>query len=185
MMVSQQGRRGQMAKLLCNMIFTFAVPSYPVLKYMAENAPNKQIAEIGAGSGYWSLLLSKLGADIIANDNNSEGGPSKYFPIVRMDGAKFVSENGGFTNKAIFFCWARKECLGGEAVCMPERALTAYKGTDIYFVGEVNDGCTYDMEDYVARNPSKGWRKVKSLPLPNFLGTDDKFIHYRREIIKP
>lgn len=49
MMVSQYGRRGQMAKLLCNQIFTFAVPCEPVLRYMVENSPNKRIAEIGAG----------------------------------------------------------------------------------------------------------------------------------------
>ena len=38
-----------MAKLLCNQIFTFAVPCDSVLRYMVENSANKRIAEIGAG----------------------------------------------------------------------------------------------------------------------------------------
>lgn len=63
------------------------------------------------GSGYWANLLTRHGADVVANDNNSEGG-SRYFPVVAMDGEKYVKDNKGFPDRAIFFCWPRGECLG-------------------------------------------------------------------------
>jgi len=168
-----------MAKLLCNQIFTFAVPCDSVLRYMVENSPNKRIAEIGAGSGYWANLMTRHGADVVANDNNSEGG-ARYFPIVSMDGEKYVRENKGFFDRAIFFCWPRGECLGNETVCMPERTLPQYKGKDLFFVGEVENGCTFDMELWANKNKDKGWTVVTKMQIPNFLGTDDKFIHFRR-----
>lgn len=63
---------------------------------------------------------------------------------------------------------------------MPERTLPQYKGKDLFFVGEVENGCTFDMDLWVNKNKDKGWKFVKMLELPNFLGTDDKFYHYRR-----
>jgi hypothetical protein len=62
MMVSQYGRRGQMAKLLCNQIFTFAVPCDSVLRYMVENSANKRIVEIGAGVRM--RVVRKVGVEV-------------------------------------------------------------------------------------------------------------------------
>ncbi len=63
---------------------------------------------------------------------------------------------------------------------MPERTLRHYKGTDLFFVGEVDNGCTFDMELWVNKHKSEGWKMIKTIAIPNFLGTDDKFIHFRR-----
>eukprot|EP01112_Ceratiomyxa_fruticulosa_P008425 TRINITY_DN2185_c0_g1_i2.p1 TRINITY_DN2185_c0_g1~~TRINITY_DN2185_c0_g1_i2.p1 ORF type:complete len:450 (-),score=89.57 TRINITY_DN2185_c0_g1_i2:170-1357(-) len=180
MMISTYGRRGQIVKVLCNQIFTYAIPCDNVLRYMTDAAKGKQIAEVGAGNGYWCLLLSKYGAKCVANDIAPSG---NFFPIVSMDAEKFIRDNGGLADKIIFFCWPRGELSPGEAVCMPERCLNIYKGNDIYFVGEIDNGCTFDMQAWVKAHP--GWRLAKSLPIPNFLGTDDKFYHYQRVVVAP
>jgi len=166
-----------MAKILCNQIFTYAIPSDLVLGYMVSNAPSHQIAEVGAGSGYWASLLAKHGAVVMANDNIPSG---RYYPIVEMDAEAFVKKYKGLADYALFLCWPRSELSPGEAVCMPERVLSCYKGTDVYFVGEIDNGCTFDMDTYAKTHPEKGLKLVKTFPLPNFLGTDDHFRHYRR-----
>jgi hypothetical protein len=49
----------------------FAIPSNEVIQQIIGIAP--KIVEVGAGTGYWSYLLSKFGADIIAYDARPPG----------------------------------------------------------------------------------------------------------------
>jgi hypothetical protein len=52
-------------------IISFAIPSNDVIEHIVGIAP--RILEVGAGTGYWSYLLSKFGADIIAYDARPPG----------------------------------------------------------------------------------------------------------------
>jgi len=47
------------------MEYAFSIPCYSILEKIAHYSP---ILEIGAGSGYWAMCLSELGADVIALD---------------------------------------------------------------------------------------------------------------------
>lgn len=51
---------------ICSNLLTLGIPSPPVLEYMSNRFP--RIVEVGAGTGYWSLLLSDSGCDVMAVD---------------------------------------------------------------------------------------------------------------------
>jgi hypothetical protein len=64
----------------------FGIPSNAFLRTIKTHAP--RIIEVGAGTGYWSYLLSKLGADVVSydahppgyiDDTTSDGGQNVYF----------------------------------------------------------------------------------------------------------
>lgn len=52
--------------MLASDLMPCAVPTRPVLEYMVERAPDKRIAEIGSGSGYWAALLELLAKELRA-----------------------------------------------------------------------------------------------------------------------
>lgn len=51
--------------------FSFAVASNAVIEKICRVAP--RILEVGAGTGYWSFLLSQFGTDVVAYDSNPPG----------------------------------------------------------------------------------------------------------------
>ena len=72
----ERGHIAQRLELLTDLIvgslhriLAFGIPSNAVLKKIMEHAPS--IAEMGAWTGYWSSMLSRIGADVVAYDAQS------------------------------------------------------------------------------------------------------------------
>ncbi|KAL7520981.1 hypothetical protein ACHAWX_005666 [Stephanocyclus meneghinianus] len=97
----------------------FAIPSNAVLRTIITHAP--RIIEVGAGTGYWSYLLSKLGADVVAYDAHPPGytydatsdgglnvyfGSTSYYPVERGDTSTiFGGTCSDVTDRALLMVW--------------------------------------------------------------------------------
>jgi ankyrin repeat protein len=95
----QRGHISRQVELLNNLFvgplqrtFSFAVPSNSVLQQIIQLAP--RIVEVGAGTGYWSYILSKLGADIIAFDSN---------PLMRSKDAKSCDDDNVYFGSQSYY----------------------------------------------------------------------------------
>ena len=73
--------------------FGFGIPSDAVLNRIVEYAP--RIVEMGAGTGYWSYCLSRMGADVVAYDPHPTG-QSEPNNHERKDGNEFLSSQSYF-----------------------------------------------------------------------------------------
>ncbi|KAL9190802.1 hypothetical protein ACHAXT_000508 [Thalassiosira profunda] len=124
----ERGRIAHQLELLTDLIvgplqrtFAFGVPSNSVVRNIVERAPH--ILEMGAGTGYWSLVLSKMGADveaydsqpIEATDTNDESteengnlyfGGQSYYPVQKGDATiVFDGSIPQIADRALLLAW--------------------------------------------------------------------------------
>lgn len=117
----ERGHVAQQLELLTDLIvgplqrlFAFGIPGDATLKEITACAPS--IVEMGAGTGYWSYMLSRFGADIVAFDahpltQNREGknrnmyfGSQSYFPV--QEGvASTVFGSPAMVDRALLVVW--------------------------------------------------------------------------------
>ena len=156
-------------------IFSWAVPTLPVLETMVSFSPHG-IAEIGAGTGYWLALLSQMGADVVGVDDFSDARSQEirlHHPVEHTDGFSFVQQ-GLAGQKALFFCWPRR--LFGASEGFP-----GWVGDTVFFVGEVDGGCTADIPQ--ALRKAGGWEMVAQKELPRWQGMNDVFYVLKKKSI--
>ena len=91
--------------------FSYAIPSDEILKQIVTLAP--RIVEMGAGTGYWSAMLSRNGADVIAYDahpgveqDNVYVGKQMYYPVKEgIDSTVFGEDNSDIVERALLLVW--------------------------------------------------------------------------------
>lgn len=98
----------------------FGIPSNAVLKEIIARAP--RIVEMGAGMGYWSYLLSRMGADVVAYDvrpteksyledpkgktANEYFASRSYFPVREGDASTVFGDlDPDISNRALLMVW--------------------------------------------------------------------------------
>jgi hypothetical protein len=74
---------------------TFAIPCREAIEALRDCSP---LLEIGAGTGFWSALLSSSGIDVVATDmaggiNDYGQTVGRYHPVFRGDALAMVREN--------------------------------------------------------------------------------------------
>jgi hypothetical protein len=155
--------------------YAFAIPSDRAIAELARLSP---LVEIGAGRGYWAYLLRQAGADVLAFDT--------YPPQYRdcgwwqpEDGEPWTEIlRGGpertarYPERTLFLCWPPYSSD------MAARALRAYRGRTLAYVGEGAGGCTGDRAFH--RQLARQWRLVKAITLPHWSGIYDDLMIYRR-----
>jgi len=167
--------------------YAWAIPDPASLAFIAEHA-NGRIVEIGAGTGYWAWQLSQLGVDVVAYDRNppdrggnhwhsprgADGNPSKqpmpvFFPV-RRGGAPQAARH---PDRTLLLCWPPYTST------VARRALRAYSGQRIIFIGEGWGGCTAD--DAFFRALERGWVEVVAHRLVQWSGIHDWATVYDRK----
>ncbi|KAL7545153.1 hypothetical protein ACHAWF_014316 [Thalassiosira exigua] len=167
----ERGHIAQQMELLTDLIVTplqrtiaFGIPSNAILKDIVSYAP--RIVEMGAGTGYWSFMLSKIGADVLAYDAHPTGklnskdlenkngnayfGSHSYFPV--QEGAAsdtFVESNPDVLDRALLIVWPNNpdfednQHIAVDALNLPQvwdlECLEKYHQTGgcmVIFVGE-------------------------------------------------
>lgn len=123
--------------------YAYAIPSEPALDLLVELAP---IVEVGAGGGYWAMLLRERGVDVIAYDiaagklhSPTEGRDMRprrlWTDVLRGE----ASRSGEHPDRTLFLCWPPYD------TGMAYDALSAYLdagGRTLVYIGEGNGGCT-------------------------------------------
>jgi hypothetical protein len=111
--------------------FSYVLPEPHLVEVVKRYSP---LVELGAGTGYWTYLLTSIGADVIAFDHAPLDGmrPNRYHPHVRPwaqvnDGD--VSVLAQYSSRSLFMCWPPLYSGLWEA-------LRFYKGLHIVYIGD-------------------------------------------------
>ena len=119
-------------------IISWGYPSKSVLAEIAKQIPpNSTVVEIGAGTGFWMLLLSKYlkiyhphnNITLIATDIHIR--PHTFYPIEQSDALDIVKK---YKPDVVLCIWP------SHSGTFPERVLEKHIGRFIY-IGEDRDGC--------------------------------------------
>ena len=160
-------------RVWCVRRYAFAVPTAPALETLAHYAP---ILELGAGTGYWAFLLRQRGVDVLAYDlapPDRLSNPNHFHAVtwtrVEEGGLEVLADH---PDRSLFLCWPPYRDP------LATRALGAYAGTTLVYVGEPAGGHTADATFF--EELARGWRAVEQVPLPNWPGTHDALTVYLR-----
>jgi len=160
--------------------YAWAIPNEQALRILVRRAP---IVEIGAGLGYWAMLLSERGADVVAYDKTPAGSkrPNRWFEAgrkswspVKYGGATAAKRHG---DRTLFLCWPYMNSMAA-------RALAVYTGSTVVYIGECRGGCCANDAFFKALN--KGWDAVDGCKLLQWPGIHDELVVWepkeRREV---
>ena len=157
------------ARTVCIEKYGFAIPTEEVLREVLAVSP-KGIVEVGAGTGYWTSLLSKLGADIIACDDGSGMYSFKvgaYADVQKMDYRKLLKTDPSCKERTLLTVWPAYD---------NKEIFDTYKGDTVVYVGEIGDGCTqYDPAI------EKRWKMVKEVEIPVWSCIHDSLGIFKRK----
>lgn len=148
--------------------YSWAVPCRAALDAIAKLSP---LVEVGAGTGYWTWLLRKLRADVLAFDQhpptvnakkNNWHPETEQFVSVQPGGPEVVSD---YPDRTLFLCWPPY------ADPFAVNCLRRYRGNRFAFVGENDGGCT-GCEEFWSMIRTD-WDAETEIDLPQWLGIHD------------
>lgn len=148
--------------------FAWAVPSKSAVTAIVAGGP---VVEIGAGTGYWSMLLRHMGCDVLAYDRTPYENDwcSFTWSEVNQGSAETAAAH---SDRSLFLCWPPYNTP------MASAALAAYKGNRLYYIGEGYGGCTGDDQFHGMLVAS--WSQPLVISLPQFSGIGDNLFVYER-----
>jgi hypothetical protein len=151
--------------------FAFAIPTTHALE--AILGVGNEIVEIGAGTGYWSFLLSEMGATVRAYDNGSW---SSFFTgetwyDVRRGGPGMLRH---YPNAVALIVWPPYDKPMAFEVAKRIRV-----GNYLVYVGEGSGGCTGD--DAFFNLLESDFERIGGSAIPQWWGLHDHLDIYRRE----
>lgn len=174
-------RIAMLTDLICGPLqrtFSFAVPGDDVLKEIVSHAP--RIVEMGAGTGYWSAMLSRAGADVVAFDahptsedsDNIYFGKQMYFPVQEgVDSTVFVENNFGIVERALLMVWPNN----------PDNVDNPHVGENAVLPPIWDINCLQKYYDLGGQTVIYvGEREEKIQLLPNAVGSDCGFCGSRK-----
>jgi hypothetical protein len=153
--------------------YAWAIPTDLALDVLAGLGP---IVEVGAGGGYWAMLLRERGVDVLAYDREPELAHQPY--SVETKPRKLWSEvlvadetiAGEHPERTLFLCWPPYDTP------MAHGALAAYLeagGQTLVFVGEDDGGCNADERFFRLRGRRMVEDEDLSVWLPQWPGIHD------------
>lgn len=157
--------------------FGFAVLTDAVIDAVRSLTP---ILEVGAGSGYWTYELQKIGLDIIATDPGTgryrfyrssieESWHASWCQIERLEGSEAVRR---YPDRTLLIVWPDYN--------MPWAVdtLRAYAGRRVIYVGEGEGGCTADAAFHDTLETD--FQLTVEIDIPQFFGLHDRVMIYAR-----
>jgi hypothetical protein len=170
---ARKGMSSHDRRVWCVRRYAFAIPTEAALSTLARFAP---LVELGAGTGYWAYLLQRRGVDCLPFDTappDQLPNPHRFNAVTWTD----VHRGGievlrAHANRALLLCWPPYRDA------FAANALSAYAGAILLYIGEPAGGHTAD--DGFFAQLEREWRPVQEVPLPNWPGTADRLVVYRR-----
>lgn len=118
--------------------YSWAIPSAEAVAAIVERGP---VVELGAGTGYWAMMVAAAGGDVIAFDRAPAGvadnhftGSDRWFDVRVGD----ESVAADFPERTLLLCWPPYDDP------FAYDALSVYRGSTVAYVGEGFGGCTAD-----------------------------------------
>lgn len=121
--------------------FSWAVPNERALETIAKYSPDG-VVEIGAGGGYWAMLLQQRGVDVVAFDpkpapEESEWHAGRAWTAVHVGDHTVVTDH---PDRTLLLCWP------SYSQSWAAEALKLYRGDTVIYIGEGSGGCTADSQ---------------------------------------
>lgn len=166
--------------------YAWAIPDPATLAFVVAHA-GPRIVELGAGTGYWAWQLAQLGLDVVAYDLHPPDQPGSTYHSPRDEQWRptlaprpvFHPVRRGGTPRALahpdrtlLLCWPPY------ATPMATRALRAYQGDRLVYVGEGPGGCNGD--DRFHTQLDRWWREVDTHRPVQWWGVHDWVTVYDR-----
>lgn len=157
------------SKYRCHERYSFAIPRFDILKAIGDRSPHG-ILELGAGTGYWSHLLSLLPADVVAVDREVKGASRElWHPVIERDGREVVRDSA-HERRTLFLCWP-DEAWAPECLRLSKSDTLAYVGAK---------DCVGTGGDSLAAEIWNQWSPVWESPMPNWHGESTHAVIYER-----
>lgn len=123
--------------------FSWTVTDPDSVLFVASYASDGKIVDPMAGTGYWGYLLGQLGISVVCYDLHPPGAQinhwhksGEYHTLVEeMDCEKSVRLH---SDRTLLLCWPPYSTNDAH------RALRAYEGDRVIYIGEGPGGCTGD-----------------------------------------
>ena len=120
--------------------YGFTLLSVKLVTELSKQLLNKNVLDVGAGTGFLAKQLydNKINIQAIDKENNvnsSYGFKNKYFDIINEDGIKYIKENPQINT--IILSWPN---YNSEFATEVLKAMTF--GQKLYYMGEEEGGCT-------------------------------------------
>lgn len=154
--------------------YSWAIPNAKAIRTI-ENYAKNGLIEIGAGTGYWCYLLSKVGVDCVAFDskpyeNQCKGNDRKWFEVkVGSVEQLLLPEN---QHRTLFLCWVPYESdLGTDC-------LKLFQGEYFAVVGEGKCGCCATDEFFEYLDDRFEW--LENVRIPQYFGVHDSLDIYKK-----
>jgi hypothetical protein len=161
------------------MQYAWAVPTERALDVLVGLGP---IVEVGAGGGYWAMLLRERGVDVVAYDREPELQPAPYENrmVARHLWTDVLTADVGVAashpDRTLFLCWPPYNTT------MALDALAAYLGaggTTLAYAGEDEGGCNGDDAFFQLRDLQMIEDNDLLVTLPQWPGLHDYFTVHR------
>jgi hypothetical protein len=152
----------------------WAIPSRDAVSEIARFSAYN-IVEIGAGSGFWSLLLSLAGAKVAAYDADEQPWPERFYGVKSIQKGQASEVAGRFGPRStLFLCWPPSWND------MSYESIVSFGGNRLVYIGEGKDGCTgsYKFHEELER----GWQeRMPKNQIPCWPGIHDRVHFYERK----
>lgn len=162
--------------------YAWAIPDERALRIIQaidiENG-RKGVVEVGAGNGYWAMLMLERGVDVLAYDLYERDGP--YAPVKK--GTPEVVAN--HPHRILFLCYPDEFEESEESMAL--QCLEKFVGNYIIHVGELFGRSTDALSAWGRSTASefqvrlvKGFHQVLSVPLPSWPFAYDTLTVWKR-----
>jgi hypothetical protein len=157
--------------------FSWAIPTPNVVRKICDATVGKKIIEVGAGTGLWAKLLKLSGSEIIATDSFESHGyreDNTYLPVHNLEAVAAIEQNRDCD--VLMLIWPAYD------TDMAERALKAFNGSTVIYIGEGYGGCNANDEffDELQQNFEE-LRSHDDIYVPTWFGIHDGLeIHQRK-----
>lgn len=151
--------------------YSWAIPNDDALDAIAELSP---IIEIGAGNGYWAMLLRERGADVGATDPHPAGSGNNFArrswsQVERVSGLPA----GLHVYPTLFLCWPSEDEV------WPEKVLAEFSGPTVAYIGEPEGGCCASPGFFAMLE--RGFEQIRQVTIPRWYGMRDDLTIWRRK----
>lgn len=150
---------------------SFAIPCREAVAAIA----GRPLVEIGAGTGYWSALAARAGADVLATDawprSRYQQRIGHHHPVTEMTAIDAVLAH---SDRDVLCVWPelnRPWCA--------EAAEAMAPGALLHLVGEPEGGCTGDerLFEVLARR----FTRIRAVAIPTWPGQHDGLETFRKD----
>lgn len=162
--------------------YSWAVPTPEAIEALAQFSP---LVEIGAGRGYWAVLLKEAGAEIDCFDETPPDtekenfwhrlhrkykGWVRVFTKVHQAGPEIAAV---YPEATLFLCWPPYDTP------MAYDCLRQYEGKRVVFIGEGDGGCCADEAFW--KLLQEQFEHVLDIDIPTWWGVRDYVTVWERK----